>query len=326
MYEVDMSRPLRIEYPGAWYHVMNRGRRGEDVFSDREDFVTFLAVLQEAALMFDARVAAYCLMSNHYHFLLQTPAGNLSRVMRHINGVYTQRYNRRWNTDGQLFRGRFKSILVEEDAYLLQLLRYIHKNPIRANLVKNIREYPWSSHQGYVSNAKKWDWLHKHFLLEMFSDRPFVAKKIYREFVADEDSPEILSFFGKKNVASLFGSTDFIQWIKKKYYLEKKHDEVPESKILSPTIAEIKKTVCDAYSVDEQALLQTRRGYLNEPRVISMYLGRKLAGLSLTELGSAFSTRKYSSVGSVILRMERRLADDKQLQKRVNSLRTKLAK
>ena len=136
-----MSRPLIIEYPGAWYHVMNRGRRGEDVFSDREDFGNFLTVLQEAALMFKARVAAYCLMPNHYHFLLQTPAGNLSRVMRHINGVYTQRYNRRWNTDGQLFRGRFKSILAEEDVYLLQLLSYIHKNPILANLVKNIQEY-----------------------------------------------------------------------------------------------------------------------------------------------------------------------------------------
>jgi len=290
------------------------------------DFETFLSVLQEAALMFDARVAAYCLMSSHYHILLQTPAGNLSRAMRHINGVYTQRYNRRRHVDGQLFRGRFKSILVEEDTYLLQLLRYIHKNPIRANIVKNIREYPWSSHQGYVSNAKKWDWLHKRFLLGMFSERPFVAKKMYREFVVDKDSPEILSFFGKKNLASLFGSADFIQWIKEKYYLEKKHDEEPESRIRSPSIAEIKKAVCDAYGVDEQALLQTRRGHVNEPRVMSMYLGRKLAGLSLAEIGSAFGARKYSSVGSVILRMERKLSNEKQLRKKVNNLKKKLTK
>jgi REP element-mobilizing transposase RayT len=305
---------------------MNRGRRGEDVFSDRKDFETFLSVLQEAALMFDLRIAAYCLMSNHYHILLQTPAGNLSRAMRHINGVYTQRYNRRWDVDGQLFRGRFKSILIEEDTYLLQLLRYIHKNPLRAKTVKEIREYPWSSHHGYVSKAKKWDWLHKRFLLEMFSDRPFVARRMYRKFVADEDSPEILSFFGKKNLASLFGSADFIQWIKEKYYLEKKHDEVPECKILSPSIAEIKKVVCDAYGVDEEALLQTRRGHVNEPRAVSMYLGRKLAGLSLAEIGTAFDSRKYSSVGSVILRLERKLSDDKQLSNKVNTLRTKLAK
>jgi REP element-mobilizing transposase RayT len=305
---------------------MNRGRRGEDIFSDNRDFESFLAVLQEAALMFDVRVAAYCLMSNHYHILLQTPAGNLSRVMRHVNGVYTQRYNRHWGADGQLFRGRFKSILVEEDTYLLQLLRYIHKNPVRAAIVNDIREYPWSSHHGYVSNAKKWDWLHKRFLLRMFSDRPFTAKRMYVEFVADDDSQEILSFFGKKNIASLLGSVDFIQWIKERYYLEKKHDEVPESKILSPTIAEIKKVVCATYGVDEHALLQTRRGHVNEPRVVSMYLGRRLAGLSLAEIGAAFGSRKYSSVGSVILRMEKEMAQDRQLRKTVNTLRTKLEK
>jgi REP element-mobilizing transposase RayT len=305
---------------------MNRGRRGEDIFSERNDFETFLSVLQEAALMFDVRVAAYCLMSNHYHILLQTPAGNLSRVMRHINGVYTQRYNRRWNTDGQLFRGRFKSILVEADKYLLELLRYIHNNPVRANIARTSHEYPWSSHHGYISNAKKWDWLNKRFLLGMFSDRPFAARKAYEKFVADEDSQEILAFFGKKNLASFFGSADFIQWIKEKYYLEKKHDEVPESKVLSPSIAEIKKVVCDAYGVDEQALLQTRRGWVNEPRVVSMYLVRKLTGLGLAEIGAAFGSQKYSSVGSVILRMERKLSCDKQLRRKVTDLRAKLTK
>ena len=102
-----MVRPLRIEYPGAWYHVMNRGRRGENVFADRDDYVTFIALLQETSEMFDFQVSAFCLMSNHYHILIQTPSGNLSRAMRHVNGVYTQRYNRRHDTDGQLFRGVF---------------------------------------------------------------------------------------------------------------------------------------------------------------------------------------------------------------------------
>ncbi len=93
-----MVRPLRIEYPGAWYHVMNRGRRGENVFADRDDYVTFIALLQETSEMFDFQVSAFCLMSNHYHILVQTPSGNLSRAMRHVNGVYTQRYNRRHDT------------------------------------------------------------------------------------------------------------------------------------------------------------------------------------------------------------------------------------
>ena len=112
-----MSRPLRIEYPGAWYHVMNRGRRGENVFSGKDDNEIFIALLKEAAGLWAVRVSAYCLMGNHYHILVETPQANLSRFMRHLNGIYTQRYNRLHGHDGQLFRGRFKSILVEEQIH-----------------------------------------------------------------------------------------------------------------------------------------------------------------------------------------------------------------
>jgi len=122
-----MSRPLRIEYPGAWYHVMNRGRRSESIFSDRYDYLKFIDLLIEISEMWNVNVAAYCLMTNHYHILLQTPDGNISRCMRHLNSVYTQRYNRRHGLDGQLFRERYKSILVCNDSHLLQLVRYIHK-------------------------------------------------------------------------------------------------------------------------------------------------------------------------------------------------------
>ncbi|MBU0728624.1 MAG: transposase, partial [Proteobacteria bacterium] len=132
---------------------MNRGRRGENIFADKEDYETFLAVLQETSGMFGIEVSAYCLMSNHYHLLVHTPEGNLSRAMRHVNGVYTQRYNRRWKIDGQLFRGRYKSVLVEADSHLLELLRYIHRNPVRAGICKTANDYDWSSHAGYLSNA-----------------------------------------------------------------------------------------------------------------------------------------------------------------------------
>jgi len=107
-----MARPLRIEYPSAWYHVMNRGRRAEKIFHDRHDYQVFGELLEESSEMWNIRVAAYCLMTNHYHILVQTPDANISRSMRHINGVYTQRFNKRHRCDGQLFRGRYKSILV----------------------------------------------------------------------------------------------------------------------------------------------------------------------------------------------------------------------
>ena len=114
-----MSRPLRIEYPNAWYHIMNRGRRAEKIFNDTHDFEIFIELLEETTEKWNLRISAYCLMPNHFHVLVQTPEGNLARSMRHLNGIYTQRYNKRHNCDGQLFRGRYKSILVSEDSYLL---------------------------------------------------------------------------------------------------------------------------------------------------------------------------------------------------------------
>ena len=117
---------------------MNRGRRGENIFADIDDHKAFIALLQETLEIVNLRIAAFCLRSNHYHILVQTPAGNLSRAMRHVNGVYTQRYNRSQNIDGQLFRGRYKSVLVEEDSHLLELLRYIHRNPVRAHICNKV--------------------------------------------------------------------------------------------------------------------------------------------------------------------------------------------
>jgi putative transposase len=118
--------------------------------------------------MYKVRVAAYCLIPNHYHLLIQTPGGDLSRCMRHLNGIYTQRFNRAHQCDGQMFRGRYKSILVDGDSHLLELVRYIHRNPLKAGLAKELSDYPWSSHKGYLSNAKKWNWLYKSFILSLF--------------------------------------------------------------------------------------------------------------------------------------------------------------
>ncbi len=125
---------------------MNRSRRGTDAFVDRDDYAMFLSLLQETAALFNVRVAAYCLLPNHYHLLAQTPDANLSRCMRHLNGVYTQRYNIAHACDGTLFRGRYKSILIDSDSYLLQLVRYIHKNPLKAKLCQTLDDYTWSSH------------------------------------------------------------------------------------------------------------------------------------------------------------------------------------
>ncbi len=164
-----MSRPLRIEYPGAWYHAMNRGRRSELIFDDKKDYQAFIDLLNETSEMWQLRISAYCLMPSHYHLLVQTPDANLSRAMRHLNGVYTQRYNRRHGRDGPLFRGRYKAILVSADSYLLQLVRYIHRNPMKAGFSDSLGGYLWTSHKAYLSFAKKWNWLHKDFIYSLLT-------------------------------------------------------------------------------------------------------------------------------------------------------------
>ena len=271
-----MSRPLRIEYTGAWYHIMNRGCRRDNVFEGKEDCEIFVALLKEAAELRDVRISAYCLMGNHYHILAQTPRGNLSRFMRHLNGVYTQRYNRLHGYDGRLFRGRFKSILVEEESYLLELVRYIHRNPLRAGMVETLDEYAWSSHHGYLSLAKNWKWLHKDFILSMPASDQKKRRQAYLRFMAKDDSEELLDLFEQKKWPSLLGSENFISWVKETFFEKKKHRQVPESVQLAPDPGKIKREVCRAYGVEEKDLLTAKRGKSNEPRNVAIYLCRVL--------------------------------------------------
>ncbi len=154
-----MSRPLRIEFPGAIYHITSRGDRCEPIFDDGPDRQAFLEVVGTALDRFDACALAYCLMGNHYHLVLHTRRANLSMLMRHINGVYTQAYNRRHRKVGHLFQGRFKAILVDRDAYLLEVCRYVDLNPVRAHMVPHPADWPWSSYQAHVGSRLPQAWL-----------------------------------------------------------------------------------------------------------------------------------------------------------------------
>ncbi len=319
-----MSRPLRIQYPDAWYHVMNRGRRGETVFLDKQDYSMFVELLKEVVDMYKVRVAAYCLIPSHYHLLIQTPGGDLARCMRHLNGIYTQRFNRAHQCDGQLFRGRYKSILVDADSYLLELVRYIHRNPLEAGLVKELNKYAWNSHKGYLSNAKKWDWLHKSFILSLFGREKREAIKTYKKFISMETPEGINRIFSKSKFPSMLGSESFMNKVKGKFFQAKRHDEIPQSKRLAPGADRIKKAICKAYGVEESSLLSSRRGVLNEPRNVAIFLMRHLRGEKLEEIGRQFGISKYSSVSSVIEKMKEEMSMDRKLRMRVKNIENRL--
>jgi len=182
-----MARPLRIEYEGAVYHVTSRGNARADIYLSDSDREMFLDVLAHVVERFGWVCHAYCLMSNHYHLLIETPQANLSRGMRQLNGMYTQRFNRAHQRVGHVFQGRFKAIVVDKDAYLLELSRYIVLNPVAAGMVKRVEDWRWSSYTATAGLVKPPDFLDATWLLSQFGGAPKAARKTYRQFVEKAD-------------------------------------------------------------------------------------------------------------------------------------------
>jgi len=192
-----MSRPLRIEYPNAVYHITSRGNARDDIYLSDDDREAFLETLSIVVERFNWICHAYCLMSNHYHLMIETPNGNISRGMRHLNGVYTQQFNRLHHRVGHVFQGRFKSILIEKDAHLLELCRYIVQNPVAANMVHDVADWKWSSYLATASMIPKLGFLTTDWVLAQFSNQTQTYIEFVRK-VSDKHSP--LSKALKSNV------------------------------------------------------------------------------------------------------------------------------
>lgn len=180
-----MARPIRIEFSGALYHVTTRGDRREAIYENDDDRRMFLEVLGQVVADFNWICHAYCLMSNHYHLVVETPDGNLSKGMRQLNGVFTQYSNRRHGRTGHLFQGRYKAILVDGDSYLLELARYVVLNPVRAGMVPDPGRWPWSSYRAMIGTVAAPDWLATDGLLAAFAERRATAIQRYMRFVAE---------------------------------------------------------------------------------------------------------------------------------------------
>ncbi len=180
-----MTRPLRLEFSGAIYHITSRGDRREDIYFDDVDRKRWLEVLDEVCERFNWNVHAYCQMTNHYHLLVETVDGNLSRGMRHLNGQYTQSVNRRHGLVGHLFQGRFKAILVQKESYLLELSRYVVLNPVRAKMVRRPENWRWSSYPAHIGIADNPKWLDSDWLLAQFAKRRSTAIARYTQFVLE---------------------------------------------------------------------------------------------------------------------------------------------
>ena len=221
-----MSRPLRIEFEGGLYHVTSRGDDREDIYINNSDRLMFLDILSDVCERFNWIIHAYCLMGNHYHLLVETPNGNLSKGMRQLNGVYTQRFNHRHDRVGHVFQGRYKAILVEKEGYFLELIRYIVLNPVRAGMVSSAKSWPWSSYRATAGLAAAPDCLKTDRILQSFSEQGAQASLAYIAFVAEgrhKPSP-----WENLKQQIYLGSDDFVEKMQRNAKSGRRSREVPK--------------------------------------------------------------------------------------------------
>lgn len=315
-----MPRPLRLEFEDAFYHVMSRGRGRQAIFHGHEYYHAFLDCLAQAHERFGAEVHAYCLMGNHYHLLIKTPFANLSRVMRQINGVYTQRYNRLKHTDGPLFRGRYKAIVVDADAYLLQVTRYIHRNPIETQspLAKTLEHYPWSSYPAYLGKTEAPTWLQRELVYQMLGQRKRYAG--YKAYVEQGIDDETQQFYNKDHLASVMGDPTFRERLLKR---AARQDGIKTVAVHGrPSIGRIVKATAKAYKVTIASITQPQQGIkqANRPRKYAMYIGQQV-GYRLNELADAFAVAHVGTISHALTHVRQLLEEDARLAKQLAQVR-----
>jgi putative transposase len=309
-----MARPLRIQYPGACYHVTSRGNEKKDIFTSQKDRAKFLNYLESAVVRYGAVIHVWCLMNNHYHLFLETPAGNLSQIMRHLNGAYTTFFNIKQQRTGHLFQGRYKAILVEADQYAAELSRYIHLNPVRAGIVDTPEKYLWSSYRCYIGQNKPQAWLKTEFILSSFGGKIAATKSLYREFVEEKLKGKYDSPLQATIASTLLGSQKFVEEISVRYLGEKQDER---------NVPAVKKLV-HRPSIDE-ILHKIKAELAGEKleRNIGIYCCQKYSGAKLQEIGEFFGMSD-SAVSQTSRRLALKTETDLRLKKLIKQIESTL--
>ena len=298
-----MPRSLRIEYDGAWYHVMNRGVNHQNIYHSADHFMLFLELLENTSKLFGCEIHAYCLMNNHYHLIIHTPLGNLSKAMQYLDGVYAQRFNLIQNRDGPLFRGRYKAILIEKEIYLLQVSRYIHLNPVSAKICMRADEYLWSSYRYYL-NATSKSWINTKYILNFFGQ--YNANLMYKKYINEGVDDETNIFYSKQIPSPIFGREEFIQDIIKSLnhmYKKKVSTDIKKTiKLVDPLI--ILETIEKYFVINRDTLERSTRGRKNYPRMLAMYFLRHLAHCSHKEIAEYLKGIQPHAVSALLARAD----------------------
>lgn len=311
-----MPRPLRIEFEGAWYLVQNQAAGKSKLFRENEDYERFLNLLGEISLMFGIEVHAYSLLPTSYTLLIHTPKSQISRAMRHLNGIYTQHYNESWRTTGSIFSSRFQSIIIDPSHYLTEALVYVHNKPVEAGICGRAQDHAYTSHRAYQRERDKPDWLQTaHSLKPLGFLKTFAVSKL-NKLVDSGSSEEFLELIERERI--VIGTESFKSTILKK----SKSTSLAKSTKTSPVhvAKDILDFVSETYKTPVNALKKSSSGVPNEARNMAVYQLRSIGGLQQNEIARLINAPNGYTVAKSLQRFQQRLSEDEQLASKTAAL------
>lgn len=332
-----MSRPLRIQYPGAYYHVTCRGNEQRKIFRDAEDMNEFLRLLARSADIYEVQVLVYALMPNHFHLLICTPKGNLSEFMRHFNISYTGSFNRKYKRSGHLYHGRYKAFLIDKDNYLLEVSRYIHLNPLRMKSKISLDER-WqgiltsesTSLPGYLNKKNRKDFVYYTTISDYFDITGGTSSRGYKKFMAEGIAKDIPSPLEKGKGTGIIGENNFVEQIKQFFEKDRKGKK---SRREQPALRKLDRNYTPENLIGSYLKLVsktreelTSKGKQSADRAMLMEMLYRFCKITQPEIGKLLGGIDYSAVSQARKRLHLKMANEPELQKKFNALQVKLRK
>ncbi len=308
-----MARPLRIEYHNAWYHVMNRGANRKFIFTTDEHRELFLDLLNKIVKLYSVEIHSYCIMGNHYHLLIKTPLPNLGKAMQYLNSSYAQKYNQMEKSDGPLFRGRYKAILVQEDNYLIRVSRYIHLNPFVAKICQSPEEYRWSSYPAYLNKIQN------SFVITSTILEAIGGIETYIEFMQQDLDEELTKFYEQSLIPSILGDSRFKNISLNKAKTQHIEAARPDVKrvVIQPDISKIIEVIAFVYNIDAKQVAKKKQK--NFPRISAIYLSKIVGKYSYVIIAEYFDTT-IDAVRNIIRRYSKSFSKNKNIQLAISIL------
>lgn len=300
-----MARQLRIQYPGAWYHITHRGAARQDIYGNDIDRAMFLRQLEETCERYELEVHAYCLMTNHFHLMVRTPKGNLSTAMRHLNSTYSQRFNRAREIDGAVFKGRYAAQVIGEERYLLGVLRYVHLNPNEAGLEADLGTYRWSSLPAYLEVGRQPSWLTMSWVHDRFHDLG-----AFRAFMRSA-SPSVAKSYSEDDAGHLvLGSQRFRDQALADAKIKTETRSSVSSSLRKPSVDSVAEAVMAVTGCARSDVFAPKPGVRSIPRLLGLSLTSELTGLNQSDIAFVFGFKNHFGVATALHEMTRLIAQD----------------